>query len=263
MNRFVVTTSHKSTKEQVIIAKNLSEKFGAPYIPRRRLSELVEKGKVDFYYVVEANDRLVIRWKGGQFFFHPSVAKVRMKNLQNGGRDYLIEALQLEGSETVLDATFGLGAEAILMAAFLPRGKVIGLEKSVHIYRIVRHGLQNYKPNAKWIEHAMKRIELYNEDMKEFIRKAPDNSYDIVYCDPMFENPKYESSAMNPLRPFASYDTIDEKDVEEMLRIARKRVVLKSHEDDTLFERIKAQKIIGSKKSRVIYGIIEKHVRSF
>ncbi len=261
MKRFVVTTSHKPSKEQIRIAKAFAREIEATYVPRRKLKEMVESGAIDFYYVVEANGRLVIKWKGGEFFFHPSVAKLRMRNLKNGGRDYLIEALELEGNEIILDATFGLGAEAILMAAFLKSGKVIGLEKSPHIYRVVRDGLERYKPDVQWIAEAMKRIELYNEDMKEFIRKAPDESFDIVYCDPMFENPKYESSAMNPLRPFASYDTVDDEDLGHMLRIAKKRVVIKTHEKDSLFEKLsrKPHKVIGSKKSGVLYGIIYKH----
>jgi 16S rRNA (guanine1516-N2)-methyltransferase len=258
MEKFVVTTSHKPSKEQVLKAKELAEKLGVDYIPRRQLSERVNKGEIDFYYVVEASGRIVIRWKGGEFFFHPSVAKVRMKNLESGGRDYLIDVMKFEGDEVVLDTTFGLGAEAILMAAFLPRGKVIGLEKSIHIYNVVKYGLLNYKPNVRWIEKAMKRIELIHTDFKEFIRKAEDESYDIVYCDPMFENPKFESSSMNPLRPFASYDTITEEDVRHMLRIAKKKVVLKSHVKDSLFERIKVDYKTGSKKSGVIYGVIEK-----
>ncbi len=254
----MVTTSHRPDREQVIRAKELAKELGAEYVSRRRLSSLVKEGKVDFYYVVEASGEVVIRWKDGELFFHPSVAKLRMKNIQTGGKDYLIEALKPEGNEIVLDATFGLGAEAILMAAFLPEGKVIGLEKSIHIYTIVKLGLQTYRPNVKWIEDAMRRIELIHADFKEHIRKTPDESFDVVYCDPMFENPVYESSAMNPLRPFASYDTVTEEDVEEMLRIARKKVIIKSHVRDSLFDRIKVDYTMGSKKSGVVYGVIEK-----
>jgi len=63
---------------------------------------------------------------------------------------------------------------------------------------------------------------------------------------------------MNPLRPFAVYDTVTDKDVEEMLRVARRKVVLKAHALDSLFDRIKVDRITGSKKSQVLYGVIEK-----
>ena len=258
MEKFVVTTSHNPSRDQIEVAKDLAKKLNAKYVGRRHLSDYRKREKVDFYYVVESNGRIVIRWDSGELFFHPSVAKIRMKNIQNGGRDYLIEALDLDGDEIVLDTTFGLGTEAILIAAFLPKGKVIGLEKSIHIYTVVSDGMKRYKPKTRWIREAIERIELVHADMKDFIREAPDESYDIVYCDPMFENPKYESSSMNPLRPFASYDTVDEEDIKHMLRIAKKRVVLKANERDSLFERIKVDKVMGSKKSGVLYGVIEK-----
>ncbi len=254
--RFVVTTSHRPRRNQVEKAIKLAEDLGTVYVPRRDLKNLSD---LDFYYVVESSGRVVIRWSNGVFFFHPSIAKVRMKNLQNHGRDYLIEAADLKGDEVVLDTTFGLGSEAILMAAFLPEGKVIGLEKSIHVYTVVKEGLSSYKANVEWINEAMRRIELVHADFKEFLKRQPANSYDVVYCDPMFENPKYESSSLNPLRPFASYDTISEEDVLEMIRVARKRVVLKSNVKDRLFERIMVDEKMGSKKSGVLYGII--HVR--
>ena len=228
------------------------------YVPRRKLKEFAKKSGLDFYYVVEKDGRVVIRWEGGEFFFHPSVSILRMRNIRNGQRDYLIEALELEGNEKVLDLTFGLGSEAILIAAFLPSGKVIGLEKSIHIYTVVSEGIKNFKTDLKWLRDALSRIDLLHEDFKDFIRKADDESFDVVYCDPMFENPKYESSAMNPLRPFAVYDTVDEDDLNHMIRIAKKKVVLKSCVEDSLFRRIRVDEIIGSKKSGVIYGIIRK-----
>ncbi len=254
MKEFVVTTSHRPRREQVEKAIALAKELGTEYVPRKDLKRI--ESEIDFYYVVESSGRVLIRWSEGELFFHPSVAKVRMKNLRLG-RDYLVEALDPEGDEIVLDTTFGLGSEAILMAAFLPRGKVVGLEKSVHIYTVVREGMRLYKSKVKWIDDAIKRIELLHADFKEFIRSQPDGSYDVVYCDPMFENPRYESSSMNPLRPFASYDTISDEDVEEMVRIARKRVIIKSHVEDGLFKRIRVDREMGSKKSGVIYGIIE------
>ncbi|XQT34839.1 hypothetical protein ACMTAS_0535 [Thermotoga neapolitana DSM 4359] len=249
----MVTTSHKPDREQVMKARELAEKLGTIYVPRKRLKEV----EVDFYYVVEKN-KISIKWPGGEFFFHPSSAILRMRNIRSGQRDYLIETLQPEGNEVVLDTTFGLGSEAILMAAFLPEGKVIGLEGSIHIYTVVKHGMENFETDIKWLKEALKRIELYHADFKEYIRKQPDNSFDVVYCDPMFENPVYESSAMNPLRPFAVYDTVNEDDVKEMLRIARKKVILKSHIKDSLFKRIRVDELKGSRKSGVMYGVIYK-----
>ncbi|AJC74524.1 O-methyltransferase [Pseudothermotoga hypogea DSM 11164 = NBRC 106472] len=252
-----VTTSHKPTKEQALKAKQLAQELNLPYIPRRSFRDLLEVVGNDYCYVVES-DRIVVKYREGSLFFHPSTAKVRMRNVRKGLKDHLIECLQLKGNEWILDTTFGLGAEAILMAGFLKDGKVVGLEASTPIYIVVREGLKNYRDKEDWVNDAMRRIEILNIDYRKYFANCSDDSFDIVYCDPMFENPVYESSSMNPLRPFAVYDTVTDEDIEEMLRVARKRVVLKAHAFDSLFDRIRVDRITGSRKSQVLYGVIEK-----
>lgn len=252
-----VTTSHKPSKEQVLKALALSQELNLPYISRRKCPNLLEAVGDDYCYVVES-DRIVVKYRGGSLFFHPSTAKVRMRNAKKGLKDHLIECLQLKGDELILDTTFGLGAEAILMAGFLKEGKVVGLEASTPIYIVVREGLKSYKDKEDWVNVAMKKIEIINIDFRRYLSQCPDGSFDIVYCDPMFENPVYESSSMSPLRPFAVYDSVNEQDVKEMLRVARRKVVLKAHALDSMFERIKVDRITGSRKSQVLYGVIEK-----
>ncbi|MCS7175706.1 class I SAM-dependent methyltransferase [Pseudothermotoga sp.] len=252
-----VTTSHKPAKEQVLKARRLAEELGLPYLSRKNHSNLLSFVGDDYCYVVES-DRIVVKYKNGSLFFHPSTAKVRMRNIKKGLKDHLIECLGLKGDELILDTTFGLGAEAILMAGFLREGRILGLEASVPIYIVVREGLKTYRDKEEWINIAMSKIELLNCDFRTYLSSCPDGFFDIVYCDPMFENPVYESSSMNPLRPFAVYATVTGADVREMIRVARKKVVLKAHAKDSMFERIKVDMITGSKKSQVLYGVINK-----
>ena len=158
-------------------------------------------------------------------------------------------------NDIILDCTFGLGSEAILISHFLKNGKVIGLEASEHVYNVVKWGLGTYKAKQKWIDEAMKRIELIHDDYKKFIRSTQD-MYDCVYCDPMFENPNFKSDSLNPLRPFAIYDSLNQDDIDVMCRIARRKVVIKARDSDSLLRRIKVDKICGSRRSGVLYGII-------
>ncbi len=51
--------------------------------------------------------------------------------------------------------------------------------------------------NYGW-KNLLKKIKIYHENYKEFIKKQDDNCYDIVYCDPMFENPQLKSNSINP-----------------------------------------------------------------
>ncbi len=252
-----VTTSHDPTEAQVEKAKKLADELKLPYLIRRNHPNISKETHGEYCYVIE-KDRIVVKSEHLEFFFHPSMAKVRMKNIQKGLKDHLIDCLQLSGDEVILDTTLGLGTEAILMAAFLDSGRVVGIEGSTPIFVVVRDGLENHKAKESWINAAMKKIQVLHADFKEFLRSCPEESYDIVYCDPMFENPVFESSSMNPLRPFAIYDTVDIDDVNHMVRVAKRRVVLKAHAKDSLFKRISVDKIFGSKRSQVLYGVIDK-----
>jgi len=252
---FFVTTSNKPEKAQSDRAYALSKELGCPFVLRKRFIEHFEKYPRSFYYVVE-KERIVIRWKEGIFFFHPSSAKMRMRNLKHGQRDYLIEILDLKGSEKILDLTLGLGSEALLMGAFLEEGYIEGIEFSKHIYTIVKYGIEDYVDESPWINKSKEKIRLVNSDYKEYLCRLPDKSFDIVYCDPMFEHPVLESSGFNPLRPFASYDFIEKKDLEEMKRVAKKTVLLKALQKDSLFQQIEVDEISGSRSSGVLYGVI-------
>jgi len=221
------------------------------YVSRRHLIP-----RKDEVILVVESERLSAVKGGKRFFFHPSLAVIRKSNIDSGERDYLIESLDLEGNEEVLDCTLGLGSEAMLIAHFLPRGKVIGLEKSPIIKMIVEDGMKHPEKLYKWIQNAVKRIEIVEADYKEFIRKS-DKKFDCVYVDPMFEHPSYESSAMNSMRPFADNSALDVEDIEVMKSIAKKRVVVKAKWNDSIFEKYDFDKIVGSAKSGIGYGVIE------
>jgi len=256
-SKVFITTSHNGSENAVKLAKELASQFNIPYYNRRHISERVKQGSIDLFYVVDNNLNLSIHVANHKLFFHPGIAKIRMENYKREGRDYLLEALQPSENDVVYDGTFGLGMDAVFMAHFVK--KVIGTEISTHIFRIVSYGLKTYVAKDEWINQAIKKIELHNADMKEFVKSQPDKAFDIVYCDPMFENPVFESSALNPLRPLASYDTLNDETLRELIRIAKKRVVIKSLVKDRLLEKldIKFDRTILSKKNGLIFACID------
>ncbi|MFO7882244.1 MAG: class I SAM-dependent methyltransferase [Kosmotogaceae bacterium] len=257
--KYLLTTSNRPTKELATLAKNLSRQFNIPYKMRNIANEKLKNMEIDFIYVLDRNYQLKIQFRDSSFFFHPSTAKVRRKNILNGQNDNLIECMKLKGNELILDTTFGLGSEALLLAHYLNNGRVVGLESSIHIFRIVSHGLKHYPFKYQWISEAATHIVLLHKNFKHFIRKITSNSYDIVYCDPMFEVPQFRSDSINPLRYFADYEQLSRDDVKEFMRIAKKRIVLKSRTTDNLFNELDIDfsyyKV--SKNSGVIYGVIE------
>ncbi|BBJ27916.1 class I SAM-dependent methyltransferase [Athalassotoga saccharophila] len=248
--RIAVTTSHKPLQHQVNKAKELAQAFGCRYIPRRHFSFM--EGEI----VIIAERYGISAVKDGKrLFFHPSLAVLRKSNVETGQRDYLIESLDLSGNEKVLDCTLGLGSEAILIAHFLPKGHVKCLESSKIIKIIVENGIRD-KNLPDWVRESAQRIEILEYDYKKFVRES-DEIFDCVYVDPMFEHPNFKSYAMNPLRPFADHSGIDPADIEEMKKIARKRIVVKARWNDSIFERYKFDKVVGSLKSKIGYGVVE------
>ncbi len=259
MMNYVVTTSNRPKYEQIIAAKKVAEEYKVKFVKRKSIGSYVTENDIDFYYILDKNNQLKIYDGKEMFFFHPSMSKVRQKNLKDGQRDHLIESINPAGDEKILDLTFGLGSEALLMAKYLTTGTVTGIEASIHIYRIVSHGLRNYPYQYEWLKEAASKIEIINMNMKQYLKDAKDNSFDVVYCDPMFDIPILKSNSLNPIRKFASYDTVEDEDFENMRRISRDKIIIKSRVTDRLFKKINEygfENINGSKRSGIMYGVM-------
>ena len=247
----IVTTSHKPERRQVVEALELARRLKVRYVSRRHLV----RRKGETVVVVESKGISALK-DDKRLFFHPSLAVIRRSNIKSGERDYLIESLSLNGDESVLDCTLGLGSEAILIAHFLTKGKVVGLEKSKIVQIVVEDGIKRVDNVPKWVAEAVKRIEILNADYKEYVRSTKEK-FDCVYVDPMFEHPSCNSPAMDNLRPFVDNSTVDVSDLEFMKKITRKRIVVKARWNDSIFERYEFNRVMGSPKSGISYGVIE------
>ncbi|POZ92203.1 class I SAM-dependent methyltransferase [Petrotoga halophila] len=250
--KWIFTTSHKPNKKQIEKALQLANKYGGVYLERNKLR--MDEG--NFYFVIDKKLALNFQWEDGKLFFHPSVSKIRLNNYLKNGIDHLINAVSPQKNDIILDLTLGLGSDALLLSHFCK--KIVGLEASFPIYAVVVENITNYDYKENWMKEASKKIEVINSDYKIFLNEQKEESYDVIYCDPMFENPQYKSSSINPLRKFARYDKITQEDLEKMVKIARKKVVIKARSNDSVWDLYDFDKKIGSKKSGVFFGVIEK-----
>ena len=114
-----------------------------------------------------------------------------------------------------------------------------------------------YNSQISWLDEAIKRIEVVNSEHYNFLRNLPDNSYDIVYFDPMFRKPLLKSQPILPLRSLANKQPLNKAAVEEACRVARKRVVIKELAAGNEFERLGFKPIIRSKHRKIAFGVIE------
>lgn len=191
------------------------------------------------------------------FFFHPSLAMIRMKRMLNGEADTLGVHAGVQRGDVVLDCTAGMAADAIVLSHLVGKeGKVIAIESELIPYVLAREGLKHYDAPIEQLNEAMRRIDMKYGDHAHILKELPDSSVDIVYFDPMFRRPLTESSAINPLRSIANEQPLQRAVIDEARRVARRKIILKEHRKSAEFERLGFTKITGS-QSKIAYGVID------
>ena len=226
----VITTDRKPAPQVVEEARELAQKLNAPLVKRRHrtISSIMKEFNRPVLVVGKDLSLTLHTLKGQKLFFHPGLFKIRLLNYLAGGKESLVEAMDLKEGETVLDCNLGLAQDA-LMAAFVSKRPVVGLEKEPVIYEIVKRGLERFKPEGKLkvAEFAFELVEPKLADNYQFLKSLPDNSYDVVYFSPMFVKPRWKDGVMMPFREVAVKDFVSPEVLREAERVARKRVVIK------------------------------------
>jgi Protein of unknown function (DUF548). len=204
-----------------------------------------------------------------QLSFHPSMALIRLINILRGESDRYLEATQLKAGNSLIDATLGLGTDALIGAwAVGAKGRVFGIEKSPILAAIVQDGLDHFlgmMPNCKnaekrtvWhtLAQVSQQIKVIWADNRNYFIDLPDHSVDVVYFDPMFRQTYEHSHSIQPLHRWSDHSPLDLKTVIEACRIARHRVVLKDRKNSPEFQRLGFEILPGGQYSPIDYGVI-------
>lgn len=259
MDNFIITTTRKPDAASEIFAEELSRKLGGQFVKREDFSfdALKKIHGVENILLVKKNSLSVVTAEG-ELFFHPNTAHLRIKNLRGGEGDRLVDALKISAGSTVLDCTLGLGSDALVESFVVgDSGKVVALEVNPLIAEVVRHGLKNFSDDSPHILQAMRRVEVVNADCRDYLKNCADNSFDVVYFDPMFRRPIQASSGLNPIRPLADARPLTEEIIREARRVAKFRVVMKEHNGSNEFNRLGFALTDGGKYSSIAFGIVE------
>ncbi|MDF2572651.1 MAG: rsmJ, partial [Sporomusa sp.] len=179
----IVTTVQKPSITITQMAEDIADKLSILFVPRNRnsLATIREKYAVS-ELIVAAADGPIAYTEAGEYFFHLSMAELRIKNLINGKHDHMVTAMDLAAGMTVLDCTLGLATDAIV-ASFVvgENGVITGLESSPVIALITGYGLQNFTVNSEAdITSALRRITVEGVDYHQYLKLLPDNSFDII-----------------------------------------------------------------------------------
>ena len=136
-------------------------------------------------------------------------------------------------------------------------GTVTALESNPLIAAVIADGLAHATGDNYDMHAAMRRVIVHNTDALAFLQAAVDDSYDVVYFDPMFRRPLHESAGMNALRSIADMRALTEETIVEARRVARRRVVMKERRESAEFERLGFTRFMGGKYSRIAYAVMD------
>lgn len=229
----IVTTAGRTNAKMIQYAKEVSKEIQGNFVMRNddSIGDIQRREQQNVLVVGKKRLELFpLNGEGIPFFFHPNSSMFRMKRLMRDEHDPFIEATQLEKGMSILDCTLGMASDSIVASLVVgERGKVIGVEGNPYITYLVKKGLQEWQTGTGILDAALRRIEVRNEDCASYLRSCADNSFDVVYFDPMFEETIDTSDGVKGLKRFAVYTDLTEEMIQEAKRVARCRVVLKDH----------------------------------
>ncbi|UCZ51641.1 class I SAM-dependent methyltransferase [Bacillus shivajii] len=232
MTKVMITTAGRPSEQTIARAKEIARELDVTYIHRNKQSvnDLIER--FEAVIIVVGKERLeVFSLKDeSPFFFHPNAAMFRAKRWLKAKEDPLVTACKIQRGDRIFDGTLGLASDAILTSlAVGHEGEVIGSETSRLIAYIVKQGLQTYKSGIEEIDEAMRRITVEHAENLTWLCEQENDSVDIVYFDPMFEEAVKGSTGFDAIRPMTSNNDLSFEIIEQAKRVAKKRVVLKDH----------------------------------
>lgn len=254
---FAVTTTLRPGPRELAQAHCIADETGYRYVPRARCSLCgIAAAETLAGLIVVERGNLTLWIAGRCLRYHPNMAKLRILALEQGKRDILLEALQLKLGDRVLDCTCGLGADAIVASCQVgATGRVRTLEASPLLALLVERGMACCvidDPPA--LAPAMRRVEVLNADYADYLRCEADNTWDVVYFDPMFSETIADAQGLDLVRCLARAGDPSPADLDEARRVARRRVVMKDRRPGRALARLGFAKVEESR--RVCYGAL-------
>lgn len=238
----IATTGGRPDALSLEKARFVGEKLNVQVVPRNKKSVKKLAEQYEANVIVAGKSRYEYFSYGTEepFFFHPSSAAFRIKRVAKGEFDTFIAMADLKKGDSLLDCTLGLGTDSMIAAEIVgDSGRVVGCEANENVAFIVEQGLKSYDYVAEKLQllSNMRKIEVMNENAVEYLKKQKNDSFDVVYLDPMFEETIEESANFRPLRQAGVHDSVSEEWIKEAKRVAKRRVVLKAHFRSQLFEK--------------------------
>jgi 16S rRNA (guanine1516-N2)-methyltransferase len=223
--RLAVTTPLDPRAADHAAAEDAARRHGLPLAARARtLADTAAAAGADALLVLSAG-RAALWLDGVERAWSAGLGALRVKRLRGGEaatRDGFLEAAGIRPGDAILDATLGLGADALVAAeAAGPDGRVVGLESSPPLAALAAEGLRRSG------DPAAARIEVVRADAGRFLAAAPARAFDLVVFDPMFRHARAEPPGFDLVRRLGDARPLAAPTLAEARRVARRAVLVK------------------------------------
>ncbi|MAH73946.1 MAG: hypothetical protein CBC09_07560 [Cellvibrionales bacterium TMED49] len=174
-----------------------------------------------------------------------------------GNGQALAKAIGVTGKckPKVIDLTAGLGTDSFILASL--GCKILMLERNPIIYELLYDGLARAVQRAtvnRELACIMNHVNLTKIDALHYFAKlAPNNKFDVIYLDPMFDLPIRMAKVkkeMNSLHNIIGADNDADKLLEKAMERAKYRVVVKRSKKSPNLANIKPNLVLGGKSTR-------------
>ncbi len=184
------------------------------------------------------------------------LATLRLQRALTGEVDPLVLAAKLAPGDRVLDATLGLGGDALL-ASFATRAPVVGLEQSPLLAAFTQVSLRRpggAGPLLAAAREAGARVEVRCAEHGAALAALPSRSFDVVLFDPMFRLPSRASSLFGLVRALASDAPLTREVLREAQRVARRGVLVKDAAPGRELGRLGLAPLPSRRFPRIVFG---------
>lgn len=222
--RFAVTTGRDEKRAASEAARAFATRHGLPFVVRRgrNLKALLAQEPVELLIVVAGDGVTLMDRAGTPLRFHAGMAEVRAKRVANGEHDPVVALLESRAGDVVLDGTFGLGRDALVIAS--SGAKVVGLESVGLLAAFAQEGLR-FLPGQGGA--AAGRVQVVHARLEAHLAGLAPGSIDAVFLDPMFGEEVSMAPDFELFRTLADPSPISRETVQRACVVARRWVVLK------------------------------------
>jgi 16S rRNA (guanine1516-N2)-methyltransferase len=226
----VVTTAPSGDPAE---ARELAQRFGLRAEPRgeRTLEQLLQ----------DENPVLVLAARRADLYERERVyratvgmAFLRVLRARKGETDPLVAHAALEPGDSVLDATLGLGGDA-LVAAHATGSRVIALEADPVIAAFTQAALRRLPKHGR---DPGRLVHVVRADHRAWLRDQSARSFDVVLLDPMFRRAGESGPLFDLLRAHAEHAPLELETLRQAQRVARRGVLVKDAAKGEEFQRL-------------------------